>query len=458
MTDSLTPTHPLSVRRRLRVAVMCWPSNQDPHQGAGREVIATEVGPTAIRFTSEHIYPVGSALLADIYLPSRKGPVRCTLEVMTVEAVLNQESYSIVAVFSEIAETECAAIGSMLEKLDLYQWLDVATRVGATDVHLTVGRPPMMRRGGRIGPLAKEPIRSGEIEAMLYPLLTEAQIRTFEAQREMDFSFSPTLDSRFRVNMHWQRGFVEAALRNIPTQVKSFSELSLPVGALEHLCSPQSGLVLIAGATGSGKTTTMSSMIDHINSTQTNIIVTIEAPIEYLHVSKHSVIKQRELGADTLSFREALKRVLRQDPDVICVGELLDGESLMAAMRAAETGHLVISTIHAPDAIQAVQRAVNFFPPEHAANLCQQLSMSLVGVLFQTLIPAVSGDRVPATELLLNNSAMANLIREGKFSMMRNVLQTSRVQGMHTLQRSLEALYKRGLIASPSRLSSTPPI
>lgn len=214
--------------------------------------------------------------------------------------------------------------------------------------------------------------------------------------------------------------------------------------------------MLIAGITGAGKTTTMMAMVDYINRTQERVVITIEDPIEYMLKSELSIIKQRELGSDTRSYAEALKRVLRQDPDVICVGELLDGECLMAAMRAAETDHLVISTVHAPDTVASIERIVNFFSPEHATHAQQQLSSCLVGIIFQVLIDAGQRDgRVVATELLLNNSAMKNLIREGQYKLMGNVVQTGRAQGMHTLNDSIKDLCEKGIIDAGTAASYT---
>ena len=269
-----------------------------------------------------------------------------------------------------------------------------------------------------------------------------------EHQRELDFAFSPDVHSRFRVNLHFQSGFLEATLRSVPTKPKSFEDLDLPVETLQQFCSKKAGLILVAGATGSGKTTTMAAMVDYINSSQQRVVITVEDPIEFKHVARKSVIKQRELGQDTLSYSEALKRSLRQDPDVIVVGELIDSECVMAALRAAETGHLVISTIHAPDTSQALERIVNLFPPEHAANVCQTLSSSLIGVLFQMLVQGTEGRRALATELLISNFAVKNLIREKKFSQIPSCIQTGGQQGMYPLKSSLQELSRRGLIDS----------
>ncbi|TNF54471.1 PilT/PilU family type 4a pilus ATPase [bacterium] len=311
-----------------------------------------------------------------------------------------------------------------------------------------LGTPPLIRSEGSVVPLDMDDVKEGQIEAMLYPLLTPDQVENFLHNKEMDFAFSPNLDSRFRINLHWQKGYVEAALRTIPTEIKKIDDIGIPVDTLKEMLCEQSGLILIAGTTGSGKTTSMSAFVDYLNSIKEYVIITVEDPIEFIHKSNKSVVKQRELGSDTLSYAEALKRSLRQDPDVICVGELLDADCVNAAMRAAETGHLVITTIHAPSTTQAIERIVNLYPPEHAANACQQLSSSLLCILYQFLVPGAKGGRVMASELLINSTAMKNLIRDRKYSLMKNILQTGRSQGMYTLESNIKTLQSKGLITS----------
>lgn len=436
-----------TVRRKVHIPVLCWDDEEGKRVGKGKEIVSKDLSGDGMAFFSQQIYSIGACLSVDIYLPNQKKPISCGIEVVSVEALLHKEEFLVGASFFNIEAEERIRIASSLEKMDLYVLLDSALTGGASDLHLTVGRPPMVRRNGRILTMAAEAIEPGQVEAMLYPLLTHKQIQYFEENKELDFAFSPDINSRFRVNMHFQKGYVEAALRSIPTSIKTFSELELPVERMERFCQEKSGLILIAGTTGAGKTTTMMSMVDFINRTLERVIVTIEDPIEHVLKSLKSIIKQRELGSDTLSYEEALKRVLRQDPDVVCVGELLDGNSLLAAMRAAETGHLVISTVHAPDTIAAIERAINFFPPEHASSMRQQLSSCLLGILFQVLLPKqAQGGRVVATELLISNMAVKNLIREGRYALMENVLQTGRAQGMYKLKDNLQKLCEKGLI------------
>jgi len=434
-------------RRKVQIPILCWDMEGEKRVGKGKEIVSKDLSGDGIAFYSKEMYPIDTTLYIEIYLPSQKIPIACNLKIVSIEVVLRGEEYLFGASFFDINPDDRLKIASSVEKMDLYALLDSALAGGASDLHLTIGKPPMVRREGRILTMAGDVIEAGQVEAMLYPLMSREQIAYFEKYREMDFAFSPDINSRFRVNMHYQKGYIEAALRSIPTNVKTFADLGMPVKTLEDFCNQKSGLILIAGTTGAGKTTTLMSMVEYINRTQECVVMTIEDPIEYIFKSELSIIKQRELGSDTYSYSEALKRVLRQDPDVICVGELLDGECLMAAMRAAETGHLVVSTIHAPDTISAIERAVNFFPPEHAINVRQQLSSCLIGVLFQILLDNAEQERrVVATELLLNNTAMKNLIKEGRYNIMPNVLQTGRTQGMHTLKDSINELFEKGAI------------
>ena len=434
-------------RRNIRVPIMCWEFKDDKPVGQGMEIISRDLSAGGVAFESQTIYPLGTVFLTEIYLPGRKEPLVCRLKVARIETVLGKEKYLIGTSFSNIKDEDKGFVAACLEKLNLYTILDRALKVEASDLHLTVGRPPFLRVQGKIHYIMKtEPVQEGEIKAMVYPLLNNAQIETFERNKELDFAFSPTVNSRFRVNLHMQKGFLEAALRTIPTSTKTFEELGLPLVAMERFCKEKSGLILIAGTTGSGKTTTMASMVDFLNRSLERVIITIEDPIEYIHTSQKCIIKQRELGSDTYSYAEALKRTLRQDPDTIVVGELLDSECVTAAIKAAETGHLVVSTIHAPDTTQAVERIANFFPPEHGQNICQQLSSCLLGILFQALIPGKDGKRVLATELLMTSPAVKNMIREGKFNQMRLSIQTGRDYGMYTLESRLQELYDKAVI------------
>jgi twitching motility protein PilT len=437
-----------STRRRVRIPVMLWESSSAEKTGRGKEIITRDISVSGLGFYSKKIYPINTHLHVEMYVPGKSKPIATNIEVVRVESLLEKEEYIIGGIFLDIPQDELDFLSTAIGNMNISLVLDKALEAGASDIHLTVGHPPLIRSEGSVVPLDMDEVKDGQIEAMLYPLLAPDQIELFFKKKEMDFAFSPSLDSRFRVNLHWQKGYVEAALRTIPTEIKKIDDIGIPVDTLKELLSEQSGLILIAGTTGSGKTTTMSAFVDYLNSIKEYVIITVEDPIEFIHQSNKSVVKQRELGSDTLSYAEALKRSLRQDPDVICVGELLDDDCVNAAMRAAETGHLVVTTIHAPSTTQAIERIVNLYPPEHAPNACQQLSSSLLCIVYQLLIPGAKGGRVMASELLINSTAMKNLIRDRKYSLMKNILQTGKSQGMYTLEWNIKDLQAKGLITS----------
>jgi len=436
-----------STRRRIQVPVLCWESGDEDRNYKGKEIITKDLSGDGIAFFSQKIYPINAFLFISIYLPNEKVPVSCKLNVVSIEAIQRGENYIIGACFSDLSAKDRIRIATAVEKMDLYVLLESAIAGGASDLHLTVGKPPKVRVRGRIMTMGADVIEAGQVEAMLYPLITQDKIEYFEKHKELDFAFSPDINSRFRVNMHSQKGYVEAVLRSIPTTIRNFANLGLIVKTMERFSQKNSGLFLIAGMTGAGKTTTMMSMVNFMNQTQERVVITIEDPIEFMMPSKQCIIKQRELGSDTLSYASAIKHAIRQDPDVICIGEIVDEECLLAALRAAETGHLVITTVHSPTTTTAIERTVNLVPPEHARSIRDQLASSLIGVMFQKLVPHIDGvERVVATEMLLNNTATKHLIRTGNYKQIDNVLQTGRAHGMHLLNDNLNDLYEKGVI------------
>lgn len=432
--------------RPIFIPIVCREIAGGKPSGPNIQITVNQLGEEGVSFRSRTIYSAGLELQSEMYLPTRPAPVAPVLRIERVDAIAGTEMYVIGASFAKISPEEKKAVSECIESLDLYKILEEAQKNEASDIHLTVGHPAVFRRRGRLSLMQAKPVEEGQIRAMLFPLLNEMQIENFEKNKELDFAFSPTLDTRYRVNMHMQRGLAEAALRNIPAKVPDFKKLGLPEEQLQRFCQEKAGLVLISGKTGAGKTTTLTAMIDYVNRNMERVLITIEDPVEYLHKSQKSVIKQRELGSDTKSYAEALKHSLRQDPDIIVVSELLDGESVRAAMRAAETGHLVISTIHAPDTAQTIERILNLFPPEHANSVCQQLSSCLTGILFQMLVPNKKNELVAATELLVCNNAIRTSIREGRFSQIGFTIQTGAALGMYTLETSLRKLVENNVI------------
>src|SRR5687767_13882535 len=295
---------------------------------------------------------------------------------------------------------------------NLHQLLKAMVEKGSSDLHITTGSPPQLRIDGELVPLKTAPLTPVETKQLCYSILTDAQKHKFEEENELDLSFGVKGLSRFRANIFLQRGAVSGAFRTIPFKILSFQELGLPPIIAELAKRPR-GLILVTGPTGSGKSTTLASIIDKVNTERHEHIVTIEDPIEYLHPHKSCVVNQREVGADTDSFKRALKYILRQDPDVVLVGEMRDLETIEAALTIAETGHLVFATLHTNSCAQTINRIVDVFPPYQQPQVRAQLSFVMEGVMSQTLIPKASGNgRVLALEIMVPNPAIRNLIRE----------------------------------------------
>ena len=333
-------------------------------------------------------------------------------------------------------------------KVNLHQLLRAMIEKGASDMHVTTGSPPLLRIDGAIVPLKLPPLSPMETKQLCYSVLTEEQKIQFEKNKELDLSFGVKNLSRFRANIFLQRGAVSGAFRSIPFKILSFDELGLPAVVSEIASKPR-GLILVTGPTGSGKSTTLASIIDKINNETRQHIVTIEDPIEYLHPHKRSIVNQREIGSDTSTFKQALKYVLRQDPDVVLVGEMRDLETIEAALTIAETGHLVFATLHTNSAIQSINRVIDVFPPHQQSQVRAQLSFVLEGVLSQLLLPrAGAPGRALALEVLVPNAAIRNLIREDKVHQIYTQMQVGQQKhGMQTMNQSLYSLYARRMIS-----------
>lgn len=327
-------------------------------------------------------------------------------------------------------------------KLNMKMLFEHAGTIEASDLIITAGAPPTVRVDGDLHHVLETSLKPEMTKRLIWSLLNETQQEMFERNRELDFSLAVTGNLRFRANIYYQKGAVAGAFRLIPRKIPSLGELGLPP-IVKELTLRLKGLILVTGPTGSGKSTTQAAMIDLINTMQRCHIVTIEDPIEYVHEDKKSIVDQREVYADTLSFGNALKYVLRQDPDVILVGEMRDMETISAALTAAETGHLVIATLHTNDAVQSIDRIIDVFPPYQQSQIRVQLAFSLIGVIAQQLIPRANDDgRILATEILIKNYAVGTHIREAKTHQTRGTMETSKGEGMITMDNRLKELYE----------------
>ena len=338
----------------------------------------------------------------------------------------------------------------------IHELLKLAVEKGASDLHISTHIPPRVRIHGSIISLDHPPLTAVETKNLIYSIMTEKQKKQFEEKLELDFSFGIRDMGRFRANVFNQKGAVAGVFRSIPADVMEFNELGIPLKVIE-LCNLPRGLVLVTGPTGSGKSTTLASMIDYINRKKKVHIITIEDPIEFFYTPKQAVINQRELFVDTLSFPNALRSVLREDPDVVLVGEMRDQETIESTLRVAETGHLTFSTLHTNSAVETISRIIDIFPPEHQAQVRTQLSMNLEGVLTQTLLPRADGKgRVLAIEILIPNSAIRHLIRENKIHQIYSNMQVGQeASGMQTFNQSLASLYFKRLITYETALGIT---
>jgi twitching motility protein PilT len=331
-------------------------------------------------------------------------------------------------------------------------WLRHVWELGGTDLLLTAGSPPRVRIDGGLRPVAGEAILHGDrIDGLVQALLTPLLLEQLAAHKDVDFSFSWRDHARFRGNAFTQKGHLALALRMIPSAIPSFADLGLPEAATWLAGLPR-GLVLVTGPTGSGKSTTLASIIDHINDNRCVHVLTLEDPIEYVHHHKQSAVNQREIGVDSDSFERALRSALREDPDVLLIGEMRDLESIQIALTMAETGHLVFATLHTNDAPQALDRIVDVFPTERQAQIRVQLAAALAAVVAQRLVPRATGGMVAAFEILVATSAGRNLIREGKTNQLRNVMTTNSDAGMCTMETSLSGLIDKGVITYEAAL------
>jgi len=331
-----------------------------------------------------------------------------------------------------------------MEFKDLFE---LVTKEGASDLIISAGAPPVLRVNGRLFRTRYDALTPEAAKKLVYSVLTPEQKKHFETEKELDFSLAVGRKHRYRVNVYLQKQAIAAALRPIPDEIPGLDSLGLPE-AIQKIPDAKQGLLLVTGPTGHGKTTTQAAIVDRINDTRECHVITVEDPIEFVHSHKKAIVDQREVGDDTHGFIHALKYILRQNPDVIQIGEMRDLETIQACLRAAETGHLVMATLHTNDAIQSVDRVIDVFPGEQQQQIRFMLSMTLLGIISQRLLPRKDGKgRVLAAEVLINNTAVANLIREGKTHQVYSIMETNTREGMITMDKAIKKLYMEGVIS-----------
>jgi len=339
-------------------------------------------------------------------------------------------------------------------KTKLENLLSIATQQKSSDIHLATGRPPILRINGTLVEIEGEKaINEKEMAELLFSILSDAQKEKLINKRDLDMSYEIKDVARFRINMHWEKDSLGMVARVVTSKIPSMEEIQMPEQAYK-MARLKDGLILVTGPTGSGKSTTLAAMINLINNERNCHIVTLEDPIEYVFNPTQSIIKQRELGSDVLSFASGLKHTLRQDPDVIMVGEMRDLETIAATMTLAETGHLVLATLHTINAAQTVDRIIDVFPPYQQDQIRVQLSMSMRGVISQRLVLRQSGGRIATREIMINNSAISNLIRENKIAQIKTIIQTSADIGMTTMDQDIKRLLKEGAISKETAISN----
>lgn len=330
--------------------------------------------------------------------------------------------------------------------MSIQEYLELVVKKEASDLHLVVGSPAMVRIDGALAPVSTAPLTPEDTESLVFELLSAEQKEMLLVNKELDFSFALGDVARFRVNAYYQKGYLSAALRLIPNYIKTIEELNLP-RILHNFAKLRQGFILVTGPTGHGKSTTIASIINEINNTRAVHVVTIEDPIEYVYPKNKALISQREMHLDTHSWDVALRSALREDPDVVLVGEMRDFETTASAITVAETGHLVFATLHTNSAAQSVDRIIDVFPENQQAQVRMQLAATIAGIVSQRLVPAIGGGRLPVCEILLSTSAVQTAVREGKTHQIDNIIQTSGAEGMVLVEASLAYLVRSGKVS-----------
>jgi twitching motility protein PilT len=410
-----------------------------------------DISSQGLQITCDSPIPLGSTVDFELKIPKISHPVKAKGRVVRLSE-LDKKGYYVGVSFTQIEEQDKNELAQQIEMIDICKLLEIMIEKDASDLHLTVNKPPYLRINQELVPIPVQGLEKEDMKRMIYSVMDEKQIAEFEREKELNYAlYIPGL-SRWRVNVHLQQGNVEATYRTIRLKIKSRSELGLPE-VVDDLARSPDGLVIIAGPTGVGKSTTMAAMLDLINHEFKKVIVTLEDPIEFVHESRNCIVKQREVGMDTHSFGHALKHVLRQDPDVIFIGEVRDEETMTVALEAAETGHLVLTTLHTSDATQTINRVLGIFPHNQRESAATQLASCLRGVVCQKLLPRRDNKgQVVATEVLTITPAVKSIIRDDKIEQIPTQIQTGSAKKMHSMDASLLKLYQENKISFQTAL------
>jgi twitching motility protein PilT len=435
-----------SYRVFVRVPVVC--DFVDTRTGApkSKTAVSGDISSDGIYFEIDELLPLKSEVTVRFQLPHSPVVIQAQATIVRIESM--KTSFGIGSFFTRISDEHRAQITRLVERVNINTLLKLAVEQGASDLHLLAGQPPCLRVNGELSFLPEtQKLFPDEIPQMVFSPMTKDQIRTFEKNKELDFGIQYDIATRFRINVHQQRGFVEAALRLVESKAFDFDALRIPAAAKE-LVRQKRGLVLVAGATGSGKSTTLAAMVGQINRERKAVIITLERPIEFVFTQDKSVIKQREVGIDTASFSAALKSSLRQDPDVIVVGEMEDAETARTSVMAAEAGYLVLAAFDAPGAQEAVERLVNLFPSADRKQMLGRIADCLRGIVAQTLVPRLDRKgRVLTAEVLITNDEARQAIRRDELSGLAGVIRAGTGLGMISMADALRRCAEEGIIA-----------